>query len=182
MNCDDLTKTLRLAEKKSEENNKLFLKSLDKKIAGEIKYRASICRIAKSTESVIDMLSLRGELKDDENRNDEMKKNLKSLVDLCLKLKKEANLSRIRSKGLENFATETRSCFGIKSAKPIMIPDSPAKPTRKSSRHNQLVPFIPSKNVSKNICHVEKKKNQITKIPKHCVKGAYGFNIRMYFI
>lgn len=149
MDSDDLTKTLKLAKKQLEENNKLFIKSLDKKIASEIKFRASICRIAKSTDSVLDMLSLRGELKDEESCNGEMKTDLKSLVDLCLKLKKEANLSRIRSRGLEKFADEMRLCFGIKSAKPIMIPDSPTKPIRKSSRHCQLVPF--TSNVSKYI-------------------------------
>lgn len=179
MDSDDLTKTLKLAKKQLEENNKLFIKSLDKKIASELKFRASICRIAKSTDSVLDMLSLRGELKDEESCNGEMKTDLKSLVDLCLKLKKEANLSRIRSRGLEKFADEMRLCFGIKSAKPIMIPDSPTKPIRKSSRHCQLVPF--TSNVSKYImiCRYSWGKKSIYKISQN-IQGAYEINTRLY--
>lgn len=142
MDHKSLAKTLKLAKKRFEDKNNVFFKSLDAKIAGEMKFRASICRMLKSADSLLDMLQLCDELEDAGMHNIDAKKNLKALMNLSEKLKIESSLSRKRLKNLEKFANEIRCDFGIKPIKPILIPDSPPRPIRKSTRNNQIVSWI----------------------------------------
>lgn len=127
------------AKHRLKNENDIFIRALDKRIDDETKFRLAIDRLTSMTTSAIDVLKLGEELNSDHNDAEiilNAKKNLTSIANFGMELRKEANLSRKRSHQLIDASKALKHMFDIESSAIVEIPDSPSRLSDESDESN----------------------------------------------